>query len=60
MIVARKTHFVPEVLSSAMCIRQIKQCNQLHRYILCIVGVIVCKEYWAQDRADYNSKLFSL
>ena len=31
-----------------MCIRQIYQCNQLHRYILCVVVVIVCNEHWEQ------------
>ena len=31
-------------LASAMCIRQIHVCNQLHRYIVCIVVVIVCEK----------------
>ena len=28
---------------------QIYECNQLHRYILCVVVVIVCNEHWEQD-----------
>ena len=32
----------------AMCISQIYECNQLHRYILCIVVVIMCNEHWEQ------------
>ena len=49
--------------ASAMCIRHIGECNQLHRYILCVVGVIVCNEHWEQGiqiELTYNSKLFSL
>ena len=48
---------------SAMCIRQIYECNQLHRYILCIVVVMVCNEHWKQGmqiELPRNSKLFSL
>ena len=31
-----------------MHIRQIYECNQLHRYILCVVVAIVCNEHWEQ------------
>ena len=31
-----------------MCIRQIYERNQLHRYILCVVVVNVCNEHWEQ------------
>ena len=31
-----------------MCIRQIYECNQLHRYILCVAVVIVCNDHWEQ------------
>ena len=34
--------------ASAMRIRQNYDCNQLHRYILCVVVVIVCNEHWEQ------------
>ena len=37
--------------------------NQLHRYILCIVAVILCNEHWEQGiqiEMKCNSKLFSL
>ena len=49
--------------ASAMCIRQIYECNQLHMYILCVVVVIVCNEHWEQGiqiELTCNSKLFSL
>ena len=39
------------------------ECNQLHRYILCVVVVIVCNEHWRQGiqiEMTCNSKLFSL
>ena len=32
--------------ASAMCIRQMYVCNQLHRYILCVVVVIVGNKHW--------------
>ena len=38
------------------------ECNQLHRYILCLVVVIVCNEYWEQGiqiELACNSKPFS-
>ena len=41
MVVTHWTHFVREVLC-------IYECNQLHRYILCIVVVIFCNEHWEQ------------
>ena len=50
-------------VASAMCIRQIYECNQLHRYIGCVVGVIVCKKQWEQGiqiELTCNSMLFSL
>ena len=49
--------------ASAMCIRQIYECYQLHRYLLCIVVVIVCNEHWEQGiqiELTFHSKLFSL
>ena len=49
--------------ASVMCIRQIYEGNQLHRYILCVVVVIVCNEHWEQGiqiELTCNSKLFSL
>ena len=47
--------------ASAMCIRQIYECNQLHRYIVCVVVVIVCKKTTTlgkrhTDRADMQFK----
>ena len=54
--------FVQEVL--CICdVYQIYECNQLHRYILCVVVVIVCNEHWEQGiqiEMTCNSKLFSL
>ena len=47
----------------SMCIRQIYECNQLHRYILCVVVVIVCNEHWElwhTDRADMQFKVVFL
>ena len=49
--------------ASAMCIRRIYECYQLHRYTLCVVVVIVCNEHWEhviQIELTCNSKLFSL
>ena len=58
--------------ASAMCIRQIYECYQLYRYILCVVGVILCNEHWEQGlynehweqgiqiELTCNLKLFSL
>ena len=49
--------------ASAMCIRQIYECNQLYRYILCEVVVSVCKKHLEQGiqiELTCNSKLFSL
>ena len=46
-----------------MCIRQIYECNQLHRYILCVVGVIMCKKTFDTrhtDRADMQFKVVFL
>ena len=40
---------------------QIYECNQLHRYILCVVVVILCNEHWEQGiqiEMTCNSKLF--
>ena len=51
------------MIASAMCIRQIYECNQLHRYILCVIVVIVCNEHLEQGiqiELTCNSKLFSL
>ena len=45
-----------------MCIRQIHECNQLHRYILCVVVVIVCNEHWEQGiqiELTCNTKIVS-
>ena len=42
---------------------QIYKCNQLHRYILCVVVVIVFNEHWEQGiqiEMTCNTKLFSL
>ena len=42
---------------------QIYECNQLHRYLLCVVVVIVCSEHWEQGiqiELTCNSKLFIL
>ena len=50
-------------LASAMCIRQIYECNQLHRYILCVVVVIVSNEHWEkglQKEMTCNSNLLTL
>ena len=44
-----------------MCIKQIYDCNMLHRYILCVVDVIVCNEHWEQGiqlELTCSSKLF--
>ena len=49
--------------ASAMCIRQFYECNQIHRYIVWVVSVIVCKKHWEQGihiELTCNSKLFSL
>ena len=49
--------------ASAMCIRQVYECNLLNRYILCVVVLIVCNEHWEQGiqiELTCNSKLFSL
>ena len=60
----KKWHTKPilfEFFASAMCIRQIYECNQLHRYILCVVVVIVCNEHWDQGiqiEMACNSKCF--
>ena len=40
MIVTHLNHFVPEFFASAMCIRHIYECIQLHRYIVCVVGFV--------------------
>ena len=52
-----------KLFASAMCIRQIYESNQLHRYILCVVVVIICNEHWEQGiqiEMTCNTKLFSL
>ena len=49
--------------ASAMCIRQLYECNQLYRYIVSVVVVIVCNEHWEQGiqiELTCNSKSFSL
>ena len=48
--------------ASVMCIRQTYECNQLHRYILCVVVVIVCNEHWEQgiQIADMQFKVVFL
>ena len=54
--------FFEKFFASAMCNRQIYECHQLHRYILCVVVVIVCNEHWEQGiqiELICNSKLFS-
>ena len=55
-------HFVREALF--ICdVYHFYECNQLHRYILCVVVVIVCNEHWEQGiqiEMTCNSKLFSL
>ena len=66
MIVTHLTHFVLEVLCiSDVCQKKKYKGYQLHRYILCIVVVIVCNEHWEQGihvqiEMTCNSKLFSL
>ena len=55
--------FWEKFFASAMCIRQIYECNQLHRYILCVVVVVVCNEHREQGiqiEMTCNLKLFSL
>ena len=62
MIVTHKTLFV-EVLSICDVYQTNYKCNQLHRYILCVVVVIVCNKLWVQGiqiELTCNSKLFSL
>ena len=60
MVVTHLTHFIREVL--CICdVYQIYECNQLHRYILCEVVVIVCNEHWErgiQIEMTCNSKMF--
>ena len=49
--------------ASSLCIKQIDECNQLHRYIVCVVVVIVCNKHWEQGiqiELTCNSKLLSL
>ena len=57
------TILLEQFFASAMCIRQIYECNQLHGYTLCVVVVIVCNEHWEQGiqiELTYNLKLLSL
>ena len=57
------THLFKKFFASAMCIRQIYECNQLHRYILCVVVVIVCNVHFGTrhtDRADIQFKVVFL
>ena len=52
-----------KLFASTTCIRQIYKCYPLDRYILCVVGVVVCNEHWEQGiqiELTCNSKLFSL
>ena len=58
-----KTILFEKFFASEMCIRQIYECNPLHRYILPVVVVIVCNGNWEQGiqiEMTCNSKLFSL
>ena len=64
-----RAHYIETTLlfekfvASAMCIRQLYECNQLYRYIACVVVVIVCNEHWElgiQIELTCNLKLFSL
>ena len=49
--------------ASAMCIRQIYECYQLHRYIVCLVCCGRLQKHWKRGihiELTCNSKLFSL
>ena len=48
MVVTHLPILFEKFFASAICIRQINECNQLHMYILCVGVVIVCKEHWEQ------------
>ena len=46
--------------ASAMCIRQVYECNQMHRYIVRVVVVIVCKKTLGTmhtDKADMQFRV---
>ena len=61
MAVTHLSHFV-QVLCICDGIRQLYECNQLHRYIVCVVVVIVCKKMGTRhtDRDDmqFNAVFF--
>ena len=46
--------------ASAMCMRQIYECNQLHRYIVCIVVVVVCKKTLGTRHTDTADMQFKV
>ena len=51
---------IEKFFASAMCFRQNYECSQLHKYILCVVAVIVCKKTLGTrhtDRADMQFKV---
>ena len=53
--------FFQNFFASAMFIRLIYECSQLHRYIVCLVGVIVFNKHWEQGiqiELACNSKFF--
>ena len=44
----RSSVLVSEAYIPLYCLPDSYECNQVHRYILCVAVVILCNEHWEQ------------